>query len=112
RSIKALKLWVLFVAFVIGARNTGQLERTDVSCPHHVRAGAEINEIAVAIERDLLAGRNGFDDVDLDLARLIAVAERGEASFFPELERFVARDLHFFEWMIGFDLLFHLGLDL
>ena len=56
---------------------------------------------------------NGFYyDVDLELARLSAIAQRGEPSFLPELERFIPRNFHPFEWMVCFDFLLHLRLDL
>ena len=77
-----------------------------------MRACAEIDEIAVAIERDFFVRRNVFDDVDFKFARLLSIAQRGEAAFLAELERFVARYLCALERMVGFDLLFHLCLDL
>src|SRR2546423_4340786 len=80
-AVDALKLWILFVALVISARHIREFERADVSGAHHVRSGAKIDEIAVAIERDLLARWNVLDDVDLEFARLLPIAERGEASF-------------------------------
>src|SRR6185437_16076097 len=73
---------------------------------------AEVDEIAVAIERNFFVWRNVFNDVDFELAWLIAIAQRSEPAFFSEIERFIARNFHFLERMIGFDLLFHLGLDL
>ena len=54
-AVDALELRVLFVAFVVGAGDVGELERADVACAHDVRAGAEIGELAVAIERDFFA---------------------------------------------------------
>src|SRR5947207_11104326 len=56
-SIDSLELWILFVAFVIGAGHVREFERADISRAHHVRARAEINEIAAAIERDFFVGR-------------------------------------------------------
>ena len=49
-AVNALKLRIVFVAFVVSARDAGELERADVSCPHDVWAGAEIGELAIAIE--------------------------------------------------------------
>src|SRR5437763_15028760 len=66
-SVNALKLRVVFVAFVVGAGDSGELERADVSCAHDVRTGAEIGELAVAIERDFFALGNVLDDVELEL---------------------------------------------
>ena len=60
-AVDALELRVLLVAFVVGAGDTQQLERADVAGAHHVRPGAEIDEIAVLIERDLFAFGNVFE---------------------------------------------------
>ena len=70
-AVDALELRVLLVAFVVGAGDVGELERADVSRAHDVRAGAEIDELAVAIERDRFARRNVFDDIELELARSV-----------------------------------------
>ena len=56
-AVDALELRILFVAFVIGAGHVRELERADVAGAHDVRAGAEIDEFAVAIERDRFALR-------------------------------------------------------
>ena len=77
-----------------------------------MRAGAEIDEVAVAIERDFFVSGNVFDDIELKLARLAAIGQRREPSFLTKLERFVARNFHPFERMVRFDLFLHLGLDL
>ena len=74
RAVNALKLWILFVAFVVGARHVRQVERADVSGAHDVRARAEIDEIAAAIERDFFFGRNVLDDVELEFAGLGSLA--------------------------------------
>ncbi len=62
-----------------------------------MRAGAEIDEVAVAIERDSLVVWNVLDDVELEFARLGSLAERSETPFFAELQRLVARDFHALE---------------
>src|SRR4029077_5637382 len=49
RTVNALKLRIIFVALVISARDTGKFERADVSGAHHVRPGAEIDEVAIPI---------------------------------------------------------------
>src|SRR6266487_3886342 len=103
---------LLCFAFIISARHVRELERADVSRAHDVRACAEINEVAAAIERDFLVTRNVFDDVDLVFAWLWTFAHRCEPSLFAELQRFVARNFHALEWMVRLDLLFHLRLDL
>src|SRR5207248_7161772 len=53
RAVNPLQLRILFVALVVRAGDVGELERANVSGAHHVRAGAEINEIAIAVERNL-----------------------------------------------------------
>src|SRR3954470_24664911 len=91
-AVNALELRVLFVALVRGAGDAGELERADVAGPHDVRAGAEIGELAVAIERDFFALGNVLDDIELELARLRPIAERAEDAAPGHVERFVARD--------------------
>ena len=110
-AVNALELRILFVAFVVSARDVHELDRADVARPHHVRSGAKIDKVAAAIERDLFVLRNVFDDVDLVFARLIAIAERREPAFLSKLERLVPRNFHAFERVVRFDLLVHLGLD-
>ena len=77
-----------------------------------MRPSAEINEIAVAIERDFLLGRNVFDDVQFEFAGRGTLIESCKPAFFSERERFIPRNLEPFEWMVGFDLFFHFRLDL
>src|SRR4030095_12213018 len=72
-AVNALKLWILFVAFVVRARDSCELERADVARTHDVRTGAEVDEVAVAIERDFFVSRNVFDDIKLELTRLIPI---------------------------------------
>jgi hypothetical protein len=55
-----------------------------------VRACAKIDEIAIAIERDLFIRWNVFDDVELEFAGLGSFAQSGEPALLSELERFVA----------------------
>ena len=111
-AVNALELRIFFVAFVIGAGDVGELERADVSGAHDVRPGAEIDEIAVAIERDFFVLRNVLDDIELELARLGSFAQRREPALLAKCERFVARNFDPLEGMVRFDLLFHLRLDL
>src|SRR5205085_7656948 len=70
-AVNTLELWVLFVAFVVGACDASESERADISGAHDMRPGAEIDEIAVAIERNGFARRNVFDDIELELARSV-----------------------------------------
>src|SRR2546427_3799084 len=107
RAVNALELRILLVAFVISASHSRELERADVSRAHYVRAGAEIDEVAIAIERDLFAGRNVFDDVDLELAWLIAIAQRGPPASFSKLVPFAARHLCALATMSGLERMLH-----
>ena len=50
-AVDALELRVLLVALVVGAGHGGELERADVAGAHHVRPGAEVDEIAVLESR-------------------------------------------------------------
>ena len=79
RAVNALKLRIFFVAFVVRAGDGGELERADVSRAHHVRPGAEIDELAVAIERNFFVGRNVFDDVEFVFAGLGSFAQTRRA---------------------------------
>ena len=89
RAVNALKLRICFVAFVVHAGDACEFERADVSRAHHVRPRAEIDEIAVSIERDFFVGRNVFDDVELELAGVRSFAQRGEPAFLAQFERFI-----------------------
>ena len=82
RAVNALELRIFFVALVVRAGDGGQLECADVSRAHHVRPGAEIDEIAVAIERNLFVGRNVFDDVEFEFAGLGSFAQTQQAGLF------------------------------
>ena len=84
-AVNALELRIFFVALVVGAGHIRELERADVSRAHDVRPGAEIDEIAAAIERDLFVWRNVFDDVELEFAGLRSFAQRREPAFLAEL---------------------------
>src|ERR1051325_5925414 len=77
-----------------------------------MRAGAEVDEIAVAIERDFFVGRNVFDDVDLEFARLRPRSKSTKFTTFRHGQSLISRNFHALEWMIRFDLLLHLGLNL
>ena len=101
----------MLVALIVSAGDAGELECADVACAFYVRAGAKIDEVATTIERNFFVGRNVFDDVDLKLARLIAIAQPGEPAFLSQVERFITRNFRFLERMVRLDLLFHLLLN-
>ncbi len=110
--VNALKLWICFIAFVVCAGDSGQLECADVSRAHHVRSSTEIDEIAIPIERNLFVGRNVFDDVEFEFAGLGPFAQCSKSALLSERERFIPRNFDPFERMIRFDFVFHLSLDL
>src|SRR5713101_2359318 len=58
RAVNALELRIPLVAFVVSARDIGELERADVSRPHDVRPGTKIDKFTVAIERDRKKNRS------------------------------------------------------
>src|SRR5438874_10353065 len=111
-AVDTLKLRVLFVAFVVGAGDAGELERADVACAHDVRAGAEIGELAVAIERDFFALGNVLDDVEFELTGRRSLTKGTKDTTLGHIECFSSRDDDTLEGVVRFDLLFHLRLDL
>ncbi len=111
-AVNALKLRICFVAFVVRARDGGQLECADVSSAHHVRTGAKIDKIAVAIERNFLVCRNILDDIQLKFAWRGTFAQCRQTALCAERQRFIPRNFAPFERMIRFDFVFHLSLDL
>jgi hypothetical protein len=54
-AVDALELLVLLVAAVVGAGDGEELERLQLRRVAHVRAGAEVDELAVLVERNFLA---------------------------------------------------------
>jgi hypothetical protein len=78
-AVDALQLFVAVVAAPVGAGHLHQLEDLQLAGGRHVRAAAQVGEIAFAIQRHLLVGRNGLDDSALyfrptqeELDRLVA----------------------------------------
>ena len=112
-AVDALELRVLFVALVVGAGDVGELERADVAGAHDVRPGAEIGEIAVAIERDFFALGNVLDDIELELARVPGRSPRAPSRHACAIASASSREtIDPLEDVVRFDLLFHLRLDL
>ena len=65
-AVDALQLLVLFVAQPVGSGDGRDLERLHAAGGRNVRAAAEVSEVAVLIERDLVAGLGeALDEVDL-----------------------------------------------
>jgi hypothetical protein len=111
-TVDALELRVLLVAFVVGAGDVRELERADVAGAHDVRAGAEIGEVAVAVEGDFFALGNVLDDVELELARRGARPEAAQFAGLRQCQRFAATNDNALEGVVRFRLLLHLGFDL
>jgi hypothetical protein len=80
-AVDALELLVVLVAEPVGAGDGGDLEGLDAAGGGDVRAAAEVGEVAVAVEGDLVAGVGELlDEVDLhELAVGGVVGEAGLA---------------------------------
>jgi hypothetical protein len=74
-------------------------------------AGAEIDELAIPIVRDGFALGNGLEQVQFELAWDGALGEGTEPAGLGVADGLVAGDDRPFEDLVGFDDLFHLGLD-
>ncbi len=111
-AVDALQLRVLVVALVEGAGDAHELEGLAVAGARHVRAGAKIPEVAILVERDLLALGDVIQQVDLELARGRAFAQACEAPALGERQRLLAADLDLLEGLVLLHDLLHLGLDL
>jgi hypothetical protein len=101
--VDALELLVLLAAAVVGAGDREQLEGLDLGGVAHVRAGAQVHELAVLVERDLLA----LGDVR-QAAELVALLAAGP----DDLGGLLAGDLPPQERLVLVGDLLHLGLDL
>src|SRR5204863_5960312 len=76
RAVDALKLRIFFVAFVIGTRHIRQAKGADVARAHDMRPRTKVEEVTVAVERDLFASGDILDDIELELAWGRARTER------------------------------------
>jgi hypothetical protein len=59
-AVDALELGILFVAEPVGSGEESDLDGLDAAGGGHMRAAAEVDEAAVAIEADLVAGLGEF----------------------------------------------------
>ena len=101
-AVDALELLVLLVAEPVGAGDGGDLEGLDAAGGGDVRAAAEVGEVAVFVEGDLIAGfGEALDEVDLHELALRGVV--GEALF--------AGFVHADEGLVAGDDLGHAGFD-
>ncbi len=80
-AVNALQLLVAVVATPVSASHLHQLEDLQLGRGRHVRAATQVDEIAFAIQRHLLVGRNSLDQLGL-----VFFAETQE-----ELDRIVTR---------------------
>ena len=64
-AIDTLQHLVLRVAAPVGAGELGELEDLELAGRGHVRAAAKVDEIALAVQRDVLARRDRGDDLGL-----------------------------------------------
>src|SRR4051794_26580817 len=91
-AVDALELRIPLVAFVVGAGEIRETKSANVGGAHDVWAGAEIKEVAVAIEGDLFALLDRVrDDIELEFARLRSWTEGRQLAGFGERERLGAR---------------------
>ncbi len=81
RAVDALEHLVLRIAAPVRARDAHQLEHLELAGRGHVRPAAEIDPVALAVQRDRFLLGNGSDDLGLVLLALVA----------EERHRFVAR---------------------
>ena len=65
RAVDALEHLVAMVAAPVGAGHLHQLEVLELARARHVGAAAQVLELALAVQRHLLAGRNARDDLGL-----------------------------------------------
>ena len=80
-AVDALQLLVVLVAEPVGAGDGGDLEGLDAAGGGDVRAAAEVGEVAVAVEGDLVAGLGeALDEVDLHELGVRLCSRRGPSS--------------------------------
>jgi hypothetical protein len=102
-AVDALELLVLFVAAVIGAGDGEELEGLQLRGVAHVRAGAEVHELAVLVEGDFLALGDVGEAAEL-VALLAALRDDGDG--------LLAGDFLAQEGLVLVGDLLHLGLEL
>src|SRR5258707_2893332 len=102
-AVDALQLLVACIAAPIGAGHLHELEgMAELAGRRQMRAGAEIDEAALAIEADRLAARDLVDPL-----RLVFLADRAEERDGTVTLPFLARDR-----LVAFEALQHRLLDL
>ncbi len=101
RAVDALQLRVLFVTAIVGGGDSQQLECLNVAGAHDMRAGAQIDELAVLVKRNLLALGDVVDALDLEILPALGVVGLGLLACFCAA----------LECLVFLRYLFHLGLD-
>jgi len=86
RAVDALQHLVAAVAAPVGAGQLGQAELPQLARIRHMRTATEINELALAVERNLLAFRQVLDDFRLVLFTFLTEELDGLAAV-PDLAR-------------------------
>ena len=100
-AVDALQHLVARIAAPVGACQLGQLEGLQLAGAGHVRPAAEIDEIALTVQREVLALRDARDDLGL-----VLLAHAAE-----ERHRLVARHHAALDRDVGGGQFFHLLLD-
>ncbi len=100
-AVDPLQHLVLRVAAPVRAGELHQLEHLELAGRRHVRSAAEVRELALGVERDVLVGRNRRDDLGLEV-----LADRLEVR-----DRVVARHRAPRHGLVLFRELGHLRLD-
>jgi hypothetical protein len=99
RAVDALQLLVAVVAAPVGAGHLHQLEDLELARGRHVRAAAEVDEIAFAVERNLLVGRNRGDQFGLVLfarsRKNFTAASRDQTSRLTGISFFASSPMRF-----------------
>ena len=102
RAVDALQHFVLAVAAPVGARHLHELVDLELARRRHVRTAAEVDEVALTIERNRFAFGDGFDQFGLVLFTHVE----------EELHGFVARHFDAFDRKVALDDFVHAGFDL
>ena len=76
-AVDALQPLVLLVALPVDGRRLEQLDRADLLQVAHVRPAAEVEELAVVVDRDRLAVGDVLEALDLEALAALAEEPRG-----------------------------------
>ncbi len=111
-AVDALELRVVLVALVVGAGDGGELVGAYVAGAHHVRAGAQVNEVARLVVADRLAVGDVGQVAEFELARVARpLRQAAQPAALGVFDGLLAGDKDLLEGVVGLDLFLHLGLD-